>query len=75
MDMWKPYIAATQEMVPDAEKKIVYDRLHIAAHFNLQRTSMMQYLKSVEQSMPGFLRRGIQASRTRETYFAKVPQT
>ena len=32
MDMWKPYIAATQEMVPDAEKKIVYDRFHIAAH-------------------------------------------
>ena len=34
MDMWKPYIAATQEMVPDAEKKIVYDRFYIAAHFN-----------------------------------------
>ena len=34
MDMWKPYIAATQEMVPDAEKKIVYDRFHIAAHLN-----------------------------------------
>ena len=34
MDMWKPYISATQEMVPDAEKKMVYDRFHIAAHLN-----------------------------------------
>jgi transposase len=28
MDMWDPYIAATKAYVPDAEKKIVFDRFH-----------------------------------------------
>lgn len=32
MDMWAPYIAATQEHVPDAECKIVYDKFHVAKH-------------------------------------------
>ena len=29
MDMWDPYIAATKELVPDAEGKIVFDRFHV----------------------------------------------
>jgi len=29
MDMWDPYIAATKAYVPDAEKKIVFDRFHV----------------------------------------------
>lgn len=29
MDMWDPFIAATQTYVPDAEKKIVFDRYHV----------------------------------------------
>lgn len=29
MDMWDPYIAATREMIPGAEEKIVFDRFHI----------------------------------------------
>lgn len=28
MDMWNPFIAATKAYVPDAEKKIVFDRFH-----------------------------------------------
>lgn len=28
MDMWDPYIAATKKMVPDAQRKIVFDRFH-----------------------------------------------
>ena len=28
MDMWEPYIAATKACVPDADKKIVFDRYH-----------------------------------------------
>jgi transposase len=28
MDMWDPYIAATKAYVPNAEKKIVFDRFH-----------------------------------------------
>jgi transposase len=29
MDMWDPYIAATREAIPEAEKKIVFDRFHV----------------------------------------------
>lgn len=29
MDMWDPYIAATTDLVPDAEAKIVFDRFHV----------------------------------------------
>lgn len=29
MDMWDPYIAATKEKIPEAEKKIVFDKFHV----------------------------------------------
>jgi len=29
MDMWDPFIAATKAYIPDAEKKIVFDRFHV----------------------------------------------
>ncbi|MBD3376284.1 ISL3 family transposase [candidate division KSB1 bacterium] len=29
MDMWDPYIAATKALIPDAAKKIVFDRYHV----------------------------------------------
>jgi transposase len=32
MDMWDPFIAATKKYVPDAEKKIVFDRFHVMRH-------------------------------------------
>jgi transposase len=32
MDMWDPFIAATKKHVPDAEKKIVFDRFHVMRH-------------------------------------------
>ena len=32
MDMWAPYIASTREHVPDADRKIVFDKFHIALH-------------------------------------------
>jgi transposase len=32
MDMWDPYIAATKAHVPEAEKKIVFDRFHVMKH-------------------------------------------
>jgi transposase len=34
MDMWKPFIRATREQVPDADEKIVFDRFHIMKHMN-----------------------------------------
>lgn len=32
MDMWDPYIAATKAHVPDADKKIIFDRFHVMKH-------------------------------------------
>ena len=32
MDMWDPYINATLQHVPDAERKISFDRFHVAKH-------------------------------------------
>jgi transposase len=32
MDMWEPFISATQKHVPDAQKKIVFDRFHVMRH-------------------------------------------
>jgi transposase len=32
MDMWDPYIAATKAYVPEAGKKIVFDRFHVMRH-------------------------------------------
>ncbi len=32
MDMWDPYIAATKDYIPDAHKKIVFDRFHVMQH-------------------------------------------
>jgi transposase len=31
-DMWEPYIQSIREFVPDAERKIVFDKFHIAKH-------------------------------------------
>lgn len=32
MDMWDPFIAATKAHLPDAGKKIVFDRFHVMTH-------------------------------------------
>ncbi|HET6611188.1 MAG TPA: ISL3 family transposase [Kofleriaceae bacterium] len=32
MDMWPAYINATREHVPDADKKIAFDKFHVAQH-------------------------------------------
>jgi len=34
MDMWRPFIRATREHVPQADSKIVFDRFHIMKHMN-----------------------------------------
>ena len=34
MDMWDPFVASTREHLEEAEKKIVYDKYHIAAHLS-----------------------------------------
>ncbi len=32
MDMWPAYIGATRKWIPDAERKIVFDRFHVMGH-------------------------------------------
>ena len=32
LDMWDPYLASLKEHLPEAEKKIVFDKFHIAKH-------------------------------------------
>lgn len=34
MDMWEPYIAATQAALPTGTEKIVFDRFHVVQHLN-----------------------------------------
>jgi transposase len=34
MDMWAPYVQATHARIPDAARKIVFDRFHCAKHLN-----------------------------------------
>ena len=34
MDMWSAYINSTEEHVPDAEKKIAFDKFHVSKHLN-----------------------------------------
>jgi transposase len=34
MDMWEPYLNSIRANVPDADKKIVFDKFHIAKHLN-----------------------------------------
>lgn len=33
MDMWGPFINAVKETIPDGEKKICFDRFHVASYF------------------------------------------
>lgn len=32
MDMWAPYITSTREHLPEADRKIVFDKFHVAKH-------------------------------------------
>ena len=32
MDMWDPYVDSVREHVADADKKIVFDKFHVAQH-------------------------------------------
>ena len=34
MDMWEPFIQSTQEHIPNAQDKIVFDKFHIVQHLN-----------------------------------------
>ena len=35
MDMWDPFMSSTMEHIPDAGRKIVFDRFHVMKHVNM----------------------------------------
>ena len=58
MDMWDPYIAATKAYVPDADKKIVFDRFHVMRHVldavdKVRKNENRQLTESGEQILKG----------------------
>lgn len=58
MDMWKPFIAATKEYIPDAEKKIVFDRFHAMKYMldavnKTRKIEHKQLLESGDHSLTG----------------------
>jgi len=34
MDMWEPYVLSTRAHLPEADRKIVFDKYHVAQHLN-----------------------------------------
>jgi transposase len=58
MDMWEPYVLATKEYVPDAAKKIVFDRFHAtkqvtAAVDKVRRAEHKALAQSGDQRLKG----------------------
>ncbi|MEW6249002.1 MAG: ISL3 family transposase, partial [Nitrospirota bacterium] len=58
MDMWDPYIAATKAYVPDADKKIVFDRFHVMKHVleavdAVRKSEHRELSESGEQTLKG----------------------
>lgn len=58
MDMWDPYIAATKNFVPDAERKIVFDRFHVIRYVTdaldkVRRQEHKQLMKNGEEWLKG----------------------
>ncbi len=58
MDMWQPYIASTREYIPDASKKIAFDKFHIAKHLGdavdkVRRQENKELLKEGDERLKG----------------------
>ena len=50
MDMWEPFIAATKKYIPNAGKKIVFDRFHAMQHMlnAVDKTRRLEHKKLLE---------------------------
>lgn len=58
MDMWESYIGSTRQHLPDADKKIVFDKFHIASHLgravdNVRRRENRELLRKGNRSLVG----------------------
>ena len=51
MDMWGAFIAVTREFVPDADRKIAFDKFHVAQHLGdaLDRVRREEHRKLLEE--------------------------
>ena len=47
MDMWDPFIAATRNHIPDAKKKIVFDRFHVIRY----ATDAVDKVRKIENAL------------------------
>ena len=43
MDMWDPYVTSVREHVADADKKIVFDKFHVAQHPSNAKIQWVKY--------------------------------
>jgi len=58
MDMWEPYIQATVARVPDAAKKIVFDRFHVMGHVSkavdtVRKQEHRELMESGDETLKG----------------------
>jgi transposase len=58
MDMWGPYISVVEMMVHDAEKKICFDKFHVAKHLGdavdkVRRAEQREQLEEGDRSLVG----------------------
>jgi transposase len=52
MDMWDPFIKAFKGVIPEAEKKIAFDRFHVSKHLNeaLDKVRRKEHKSLMEQA-------------------------
>lgn len=58
MDMWRGYIYATRDCIPDADKKIAFDKFHVAQHLSkavdkVRRGEHRELMKWGDDSLKG----------------------
>lgn len=58
MDMWEPYIQATFAALPEADRKIVFDKFHVAKHLGdavdtVRRTEQRELLEQGDRTLVG----------------------
>jgi transposase len=58
MDMWRPFISSVSEHVPDADRKIAFDKFHVAGHLGeavdrVRRGEHRDLLETGDDSLKG----------------------
>ncbi len=68
MDMWQAYIKATEENVPDAENKIVFDHFHVAQQANV---AMVKTRRELQQKIQANADKSLKGAQHMLRYSAK----